>query len=96
MGNLRHVHLIIYGRVQGVWFRASAMETADRLGIKGSVRNLPDGNVEVEAQGKADTMEKFIEWCHKGPPGAHVTKVDIEELEAVDDIPNFKIERYPY
>lgn len=88
---LRHVHLIVLGRVQGVWFRASAKETAENLGVKGWVRNLPDNSVEVDALGETAIIEKFIKWCYQGPPGARVTSIDIKELEATVDMQNFKI-----
>ncbi|MGB9734813.1 MAG: acylphosphatase [bacterium] len=81
------------GRVQGVWFRASTKEIADKLGIKGWVRNLPDGSVEVDATGNADAIEEFIQWCHKGPPGARVTDVSIEYVESMADYTDFKIIR---
>ncbi len=93
MKNQRHVHLIITGRVQGVWFRASTQEAADNLGIKGWVRNLPDSSVEVDASGETDTLEQFIQWCYKGPPGARVANIDIKELEPTDAHQSFKIMR---
>ncbi len=77
----RHVHLVIKGRVQGVWFRAGTRETAEALGIQGWVKNLPDQSVEVDATGGTESMERFIRWCYKGPPGARVTDVDISELD---------------
>ncbi len=76
MENLR-AHVIIHGLVQGVWFRASTKETALRLGVGGWVRNLPDGGVEALFEGEKKKVEEIIGWCHKGPPGARVTKVDI-------------------
>jgi len=93
MGRQKHVHMIITGRVQGVWFRASTKDVADRLGIKGWVRNLPNGAVEVDAIGDVKSMEQFIEWCYQGPPGAHVVNVEIKELEPVADFDSFKIVR---
>ena len=93
MNSQRHVHLIITGRVQGVWFRASTREAADNLGIKGWVKNLPDLSVEVEAAGEPADVEQFIQWCYKGPPGARVTAIDIKELEPVNDLQGFKILR---
>lgn len=77
------VHLIIHGLVQGVFYRASTRETALRLGLKGWVRNLPDGKVEAVFEGPADQLQKAIEWCREGPPGARVTKID----EKWDDCP---------
>ncbi|MCL4468447.1 MAG: acylphosphatase [Deltaproteobacteria bacterium] len=93
MNNQRHVHLIITGRVQGVWFRASTREAADNLGIKGWVKNLPDLSVEVDAAGEPADVEQFIQWCSKGPPGARVTAIDIKELEPVNGLQGFKILR---
>ncbi len=93
MDNQRHAQLIITGRVQGVWFRASTKETADNLGIQGWVRNLPDGSVEVNAAGGNAVMEQFIRWCYQGPPGARVSKIDIKELEAADNPHGFRILR---
>ncbi len=89
----RHAHLTITGRVQGVWFRAGTKETADSLGIKGWVRNMPDGSVEVDAIGAMDAMGQFIQWCYQGPPGAKVKSIDIEELEPADDPQGFRILR---
>ncbi len=93
MENQRHAQLIITGRVQGVWFRASTKETADNLGIQGWVRNLPDGSVEVNAAGGNAAMEQFIHWCYQGPPGARVSKIDIKEIETEDNPHGFRILR---
>lgn len=67
--------MIVEGRVQGVFFRASALEQAARLGVKGGVRNCPDGSVEIVAEGFRKDIHELIEWCHHGPPGAHVDRV---------------------
>ncbi len=80
MDGMRHVRLSVQGKVQGVWFRASAKETADQLGVKGWVKNLPEGGVEIDAWGGAEAVESFIGWCSHGPPGARVTRTDIKEL----------------
>jgi acylphosphatase len=72
----KRVHLIISGFVQGVFYRASTRDTAMRIGLKGWVRNLPDGNVEAVFEGPVDKLQKAVEWCHEGPPGARVTKID--------------------
>ncbi|RLG16203.1 acylphosphatase [Nanoarchaeota archaeon] len=69
----------IYGRVQGVGFRFSTKLVAKRLGIKGWVRNLPDGSVEVLAEG--DKMEEFLKFLRRGPPLARVDDVKIEKVE---------------
>lgn len=69
--------VIVHGLVQGVWFRASTKEEADRIGVKGWVRNLPDGSVEAVFEGEKKKVEEVIGWCHRGPSGARVSKVDI-------------------
>ncbi len=70
-------HLLISGRVQGVLYRASTQNKARSLGLHGWVRNLPDGRVEVIAQGKVDDVEALIAWAHLGPPLAIVENVDV-------------------
>jgi len=74
---MKRAHLKIYGRVQGVWFRANTKEMADKLGLHGWVRNTNDGGVEAVFEGNDEAVEKAIEWCHHGPPLARVEKVDI-------------------
>ncbi len=74
MGNIR-VHLIIEGRVQGVWFRDSTRNEAISLGVSGWVKNRSDGTVEVLAEGPEDQVKKLVLWCHKGPPYAEVIRV---------------------
>ncbi len=75
------VHLIVRGRVQGVWFRAGTQEQALQLGLCGWVKNCPDGSVEIHAQGEKETLEQFINWCRKGPPAAQVSDLDIEWVD---------------
>lgn len=70
-------HVIVHGLVQGVWFRASTKGEADRIGVGGWVRNLADGSVEAVFEGEEKKVEEIVGWCHKGPPGARVNKVDI-------------------
>ncbi len=69
--------LLIHGRVQGVFFRASTQQKARELGLKGWVRNLPLMRVEAELQGPRDKVEQAIAWCHQGPPGALVRRVEV-------------------
>jgi acylphosphatase len=70
----------ISGKVQGVFFRTSAKEEADRLGIYGFVKNEKDGTVYIEAQGEETTLNDFLKWCYQGPPSAKVE--DLVKIEA--------------
>jgi acylphosphatase len=76
---MRTVHLIIKGKVQGVYYRASAEDVAREVGVTGWVKNMPDGNVEVIVSGSEERVEKFIEWCRKGPKNAEVTEVIVND-----------------
>ena len=75
------IHLQIKGKVQGVYFRASAKEAADQLGLTGWVKNSASGDVESVANGPEEKLAKFVEWCKKGPPGASVINVSVKKLE---------------
>jgi len=76
---MRTVHLLIKGKVQGVFYRASAKEKADELGITGWVKNTPAGFVEALACGDDNDVQQFVEWCKKGPSNAVVDDVVIIE-----------------
>ena len=71
----------VFGRVQGVFFRAWAAEQARGLEVGGWVRNRRDGTVELEAHGDAESVEALIERCREGPPSARVERVETEEIE---------------
>lgn len=77
----KQVQLLIFGQVQGVFYRVSAKQQADILGIKGWIRNLSNGQVEIFADGTEDALIKFSAWCRKGPPGAHVNKVTVTQVQ---------------
>ena len=77
----RHVSILVSGRVQGVFYRASAKEKADELGITGFVQNMPDDQVYIEAEGTEENLDLFKTWCSKGPPRAQVEQVEIKEGE---------------
>lgn len=68
-------HIHVSGRVQGVYYRATASQEARRLGLQGWVRNLADGRVEAVAEGPRGNVEDFVRWCHEGPPHARVDDV---------------------
>ncbi|HOJ14562.1 MAG TPA: acylphosphatase [Deltaproteobacteria bacterium] len=91
---MKAFRLTIRGRVQGVWYRATARETAQGLGIRGWVRNAEDGSVEAHIQGDDESLERMIRWCRTGPPGARVEEVLVEEAEPVDEYRSFSIRYY--
>ena len=74
--------MLISGRVQGVYFRAYTQEAAIGAGVRGWVRNLPDGRVEALFEGGGASVERVLEWCRQGSPHSRVDSVDI-----VDDEP---------
>ena len=76
-GRSRTVHLLVTGRVQGVYFRAWAAELAGTLKLEGWVRNRRDGSVELLISGSADAVAWMVGSCHQGPPDAQVAKVEI-------------------
>ncbi len=90
---MKTYHLIILGKVQGVWYRASAKQKADQLGIKGWVRNLPSGDVEALIQGEEQNLNEMILWCKKGPEYAVVTNVNITEKKTDSEFKDFNIRR---
>jgi acylphosphatase len=90
---VRRAQLIVSGRVQGVFFRASARDEARRLGLAGEIRNLPDGSVEAIAEGNREALDTFIAWCRAGPPMAEVEEVDIRWLPATNAFDSFRIVR---
>ena len=77
---VKAIHIIVYGRVQGVWFRAGSKERAGELGIFGWIKNRPEGTVEIHAEGEKSQLENFIAWCHKGTAAANVISLDINPI----------------
>ena len=86
------IHVLIKGRVQGVFFRVSAKEQADRLGVRGWVRNTRDGHVEIVATGADTALQQFVDWCRHGPPRAGVAEV-IEAPHPETSFRDFSIAR---
>ncbi len=76
---LKHFKITVRGKVQGVWYRASAQQAAQRLGLVGFVKNLSDGNVYCEAEGPEPALNDFVKWCRRGPELARVEEVEVEE-----------------
>ena len=72
-----HRTIRVVGQVQGVYFRASARREARRLNLTGYARNEPGGSVLIEVEGDEPALDRFVAWCHQGPPGARVERVDV-------------------
>jgi acylphosphatase len=87
----RRVKIIVSGRVQGVNFRRYTQLTAEQLGVRGWVRNLPDGEVEACFEGDADAVDSLVEWCRSGPPSSRVDSLDIQEQTFTGEFPDFQI-----
>ncbi|MCC6557486.1 MAG: acylphosphatase [Polyangiaceae bacterium] len=88
---LKQVQLFVRGRVQGVFFRASAQREAKRLGLTGWVRNRSDGSVEILAEGEEDQLKELIAWGHRGPSAARVERVDVRWRSFSGDYFDFRI-----
>ena len=89
---MKTIRLIIKGKVQGVFYRATAKDVADLLRIKGWVKNLPNDDVEIMATATDELLQKFIAWCKQGPPKAKVDEVVVEEV-SLQEFNGFKIIR---
>ncbi len=89
---MKHLDIIISGRVQGVFFRATSKAVADQVGVKGIVRNCPDGTVAIEAEGDDFSLDIFLEFCHKGSDRSAVEKVEVKEGE-IKNYRNFEVIR---
>lgn len=88
---MEQVRLIISGRVQGINFRHFARQHAEKLDIKGFVRNLPNGSVEVVAQGEADNLKVFVRECNRGPLLARIDDVKIINEEPTNEFEGFEV-----
>lgn len=88
---MKRAHVIILGRVQGVWFREETKKRALDLGLTGWVRNKQDGNVEAVFEGPENKINEIIEWCKKGPSLSRVDDVKIEFERYKGDFEDFKI-----
>jgi len=87
----KRAHLLVKGIVQGVFYRVSARQEARRLHLSGFARNLPDGRVEIVAEGEEAALTGFIRWCQRGPQGAHVQEVKLEWEVPLGDRRPFEI-----
>ena len=87
---MKHFNIKVFGKVQGVFYRASTKAVADQLGIKGFAKNEKDGTVYIEAEGDDFAIESIIEWCNNGPDNAIVEKIEVTEGE-IKNYRNFEV-----
>lgn len=85
------VHILISGRVQGVFFRDNTRKQAQKMGVFGWVRNLEDNRVEAVFESEKEKVEKILEWAKKGPMFARVDNIDIQWQEYKNEFQNFEI-----
>ena len=94
MRNMKvRAHIFVSGRVQGVFFRVETRYEAMKRNVAGWVRNTSGGRVEAIFEGEREDVEKLIEFCESGPPGARVTKIDVQWKEYTGEFKSFKIRR---
>ena len=92
MSEVRRIEIRVTGRVQGVWFRESTREQAERIGALGGwVRNVPDGTVEIVAEGPQQACEQLIGWCSRGPRLARVDQVRHAWGEPTGEFESFQV-----
>lgn len=90
---IRRAHIIVEGRVQGVYFRQSLKDVAESARVSGWVRNLIGGEVEAVIEGEASAVEDVIDWCQHGPPPAAVDHVSVTWQPPKGDLSGFVIKR---
>jgi acylphosphatase len=90
MGDIRK-HLVIEGRVQGVFFRDSARRQARAVGVAGWIRNRPDMSVEAVVEGPEDLVERFVAWCRRGPSAARVDRVKETAMPWTGEFDDFDV-----
>ncbi len=86
---IKRVIITVTGKVQGVGFRWNAIEQAVDMGLVGFVRNQDRNQVYLEAQGEIDQLKRFLGWCHRGPEGANIDKVDYQSSEELEEWKEF-------
>jgi acylphosphatase len=84
-------HVVVSGRVQGVYYRSYAVDAARELGVAGWVMNTPGGDVEAVFEGERDAVEKMVDWCWKGSPSSRVDDVRVAWEEATGELEGFDV-----
>ena len=87
---IKHLNITVQGKVQGVSYRVTTKAVADQLGVRGFVKNEPNGDVYIEAEAEESLMEMFLEWCEEGPDPARVAAVTTSEGE-LKNYRNFEV-----
>jgi acylphosphatase len=90
-GDRERAHVYVSGQVQGVFFRDSAREKAEQLGLTGWVKNLPDGRVEALFEGPSERVREMVRWCEQGPSHAEVENVDAEFEASEGELTSFEV-----
>src|SRR5256885_3702020 len=85
----KRVQIFVRGRVQGVFFRQSALQEAQARSLDGWVKNLPNGEVEAVAEGAPPDVDAFIAWCHRGPKAARVSEVVVRDMPEEQPLRSF-------
>ena len=88
---MERAHIIVHGLVQGVFFRANTIKMAGELGLKGYAKNMPDGTVEIVAEGPKDNINKLIDYCKKSPGASEVSKIDVKFGKAKNEFGGFEV-----
>jgi len=88
---MQRVRILVKGTVQGVFFRSNAKREAESLGLTGYAKNMPDGTVEVIAEGPKEKLDELVEFCKKGPEAAEVSKIDVKFEKASNEFESFEV-----
>ena len=88
---MQAVKINVKGEVQGVFFRAYTQKEAQRIGLIGYVKNIPNGSVEIVAQGEKEQTQQLIEWCHQGSPDSDVTAIETSNISVSGKFKSFEI-----
>ena len=88
---MKRAHITIYGLVQGVFFRANTSRAAREIGLKGYVKNMPDGTVNIIAEGPKGKIDKLIDYCKKSPGASQVLKFDVKFEKPKNEFDGFEV-----